>query len=760
MNRLPDELFRELLSTFQNEAKERLESANKAMLALEEEQDAERVRGLVADLFREVHSLKGASGALGLTEIQELSHRLETLFERARGGALLPREHHDLIYRALDAIAALVAGTYEAGKGPETAGVRAALDAAAAVRPPAPKPVESKALAEPQPGAPETISKPEPAARISDETVRVATSKLDSLMGQVGELIVAVRASAQRAEEVGDLHADVVAWEKKWREARPRYSKIMADLSLANGSGISLSAESAAELRRLLAFVHDTDSHGQVLARCIADVRHRAGSDVWRMDRVVGGLQDQVRRTRMMPVSAVLSLFPRMVRDLARSLGKEVSLEILGGEIEADRSVLEQLKDPISHLIRNAVDHGIEAPEDRIRKGKARRGLIRMSASQKGDSIELVVSDDGAGMDVRRVRTVAARKGVVTAELAEAMPEREAMDLVFRSGFSTSPLITDISGRGVGLDVVRDRVERLNGLIEVTSELGRRTSFAITVPLSIATTQCLFVRVGSDVCALPVTNVSRIMRIEPHELGRAGGRDMVLIDERPIPLVRFADVLGVDGDEPDGDGARDVVVLGSAENRIAFAVEGLEGAEEVVIKALPEPFQRVRFVAGAAITGAGDVVVIINVGDLTRAAEGGVVPVGQRRSRDRQKLAVRPVVLIADDSIVTRTLEKNVLESAGYDVLVASDGGEAWNALETNRVDVLVSDVEMPLLDGFALTEKVRNEDRFRTLPVVLVTSLDSREYRERGIAAGADAYIVKHAFNQEHLLDTIRSLI
>ena len=753
MTQIPEDLLKELLVTFRTEAVERLGSANRAMVALEDEDDAARRQELVAVLFREVHSLKGASGAVGLTDIYELSHQLESLFESARSGEELRAEQHDEIYQALDTIASLVEGSADGGDDASPVEVEKRAD---------PPVIETHApeAEEPAGGAPLVDPAPaERAARISDETVRVATSKLDALMGQVGELMVAASGSKQRVNQVAGLHESILDRERKWRDVRPRYRKLLGDLADANGGGATLSGAAVKDLRALLSFVHESDARDQSLARDVSDLRRRVRSDHRRVDQVVSALQEEVRRTRMLPMTSVLSTFPRLVRDVARSLGKEVTLEIDGGDIEVDRSVLENIKDPITHILRNAVDHGIEAPDERSRRGKPPRAHIRIHARQKGDAIELELSDDGAGIDIRRIKVIAAKKGIVPEDVAEAMSDRDAMGLIFRSGFSTSPMITDVSGRGVGLDVVRDSVERINGLIEVTSETGVGTTFVITVPLSIATTQCLFVRAGEGVFAIPVTNVVRIMRVQQEDVGRADGRDALIVDNRPIPLVHLADVLGVERAESEETGGH-ALIVGSAEKSTAFIVEGFDGAQEVVIKGLPEPFQRVRFAAGATITGTGEVVMILNVGDLTRAARAsGAQRAGRREPKARVEQK-RPVVLIADDSIVTRTLEKNILEAAGYEVRIASDGLEAWNLLETAVIDILVSDIEMPHVDGYALTEKVRADERFATLPVVLVTSLDSRQHRERGIAVGADAHIVKQGFSQDRLLDTIQSLI
>jgi two-component system, chemotaxis family, sensor kinase CheA len=760
VTQIPEDLLRELLATFRTEATERLGSANRAMVALEDEPDPAHRRELVAVLFREVHSLKGASGAVGLSDIQELSHQLESLFESAREGESLPPERHDEIYHKLDAIGALVATVAE----PVDDGIAdlekfTAGEAVADPDPPAP--VEASRSEDPSPSAdqspPDQSPPGERPARISDETVRVATSKLDALMGQVGELMVASSGSERRVDQVADLHDAIIDRERRWREVRPRYRKLLGDLENANGGGATLSGAAVKDLRALLSFVHESDGRDQTLVRDVSDLRHRVRSDQRRFDQVVSALQDEVRRTRMLPMTSVFSTLPRLVRDVARSLGKEVTLEIDGADIEVDRSVLENIKDPLSHLLRNAVDHGIEDPDERVRKGKPRRARIQLLARQKGDAIDIKLTDDGAGIDLRRLKVIAVKKGFVTESVAEGMSDRDATSLIFRSGFTTSPMITDISGRGVGLDVVRDSVEKMNGLIEVSSEAGAGTSFVITLPLSIATTQCLFVAAGEGKFALPVTNVVRIQRVLPDDVVQAEGRDALLVDGRPTPLVHLADVLGVDRRETEGAGH--ALIVGSAEKCTAFLVEGFEGAQEVVIKALPEPFERVRFAAGATITGAGEVVMILNVGDLTRAARSGSSRTAKRDAKTTVEQK-RPVILIADDSIVTRTLEKNILEAAGYDVRIASDGLEAWNVLETAGVDLLVSDIEMPNVDGYVLTEKVRADERFSTLPVVLVTSLDSRAHRERGIEVGADAHIVKHAFSQDRLLDTIQRLI
>jgi two-component system, chemotaxis family, sensor kinase CheA len=371
------------------------------------------------------------------------------------------------------------------------------------------------------------------------------------------------------------------------------------------------------------------------------------------------------------------------------------------------------------------------------------------------------VADDGAGIDLARVRAKALERGLLTAEGADQADDRDVLDLVFRSGFSTAAEVTGLSGRGVGLDVVREHVERLGGIITLDTEAGRGTRFRLELPLTVATTLCLLVGAAGRPFGLPVTSVVRIERARAEDMGWVGGNRVVPVDGRPVPLVPAAALLGLQPQA--GSGASTVVVVGSAERRTALAVESLLGVQEVVIKPLPWPFAGVGGTAGAATLASGDVVMILNAADLTRpgyAGEPGRAATGPAPAPLDTAPAEQATVLVVDDSAVTRTLEKSILEAAGYRVRVAADGAAALDLLGREPCDLVVTDIEMPRLDGFSLTERVRADDRLRDLPVVLVTSLDSEDDRRRGVEVGADAYIVKGAFDQDRLLETIRRLI
>jgi two-component system, chemotaxis family, sensor kinase CheA len=808
----------QLVAIFGAEASERVQAMNRHLLALEADPSGDELDEQLAGLFREAHSLKGAAGAVGMAEVEAIAHRLESVFQGVRSGTLrLQPAAFDVLYAGVDAIGTLVPATID---GPhaevDVDATVAALERLAdpdtpqpapgtpqpaprtpqpAPRTPQPAPLpdtpeprpradgapEREGSPTPGPGGPAVHSprpgsgdpavhspppgsgdpvvhgpppasgdpaaqRPQPAApgppahpAAAEETIRVAVAKLDTLMNQVGELVVARIAADQQLGELRHLQQELAQWELAWRAARPGRRPPDAG-SLARF--VEAGAGRLGGIRRRV----------DLLARgCRAEGR--------RLAQAVDELRDEVRRARMLPVSTVFDGFPRLHRDITRELGKEADLEIRGGGVEVDRAVLEQLRAPLTHLLRNALDHGLEAAEARAAAGKPRRGSVVVAAVQREGVLQIEVADDGAGIDVARVKARGLERGLLTAEAAERTDDRDLLDLIFRSGFSTAAEVTGLSGRGVGLDVVREHVERLHGTITVDTEIGRGTSFRLELPLTVATTLCLLVGAAGRPFGLPVTNVVRIERVGDQGTGSVGGSPVLLVDGRPIPLASAAGLLGLR--QPAGPDAGTVVVVGSAERRTAVTVDSLLGVQEVVIKPLPWPFARVRGTAGATTLASGEVVMILNAADLTRPGH----PTGPSvATREPSAEAATPhrqaTVLVVDDSAVTRTLEKGILEAAGYRVRVAADGAAALDLLRREPSDLVVTDVEMPGLDGFSLTARIRADDGLRDLPVVLVTSLDSEDDRHRGVEVGADAYIVKGAFDQDRLLETVRRLI
>ncbi|HWB60594.1 MAG TPA: response regulator, partial [Chthoniobacteraceae bacterium] len=464
------------------------------------------------------------------------------------------------------------------------------------------------------------------------------------------------------------------------------------------------------------------------------------------------------------PFSTVLGVFPRFVRELSREQGKEVRLDIYGGEIEIDRRILERMKDPLTHIIRNCIDHGIELPAQRVEKGKPPGGSITIGISQRdGGNVELLISDDGAGIDIAKLKAATLKAGLLSPEKTASLSGRDALMLACQTGISTSPEVTDISGRGLGLAIVKDITEKMNGTLDIESEPGRGTTFRITLPLTLARFRGIVVREGEAMFVLPTGSVERVARVATADVRTVGNRETISLDDAALSLARLGGVLALprknESETPRTSHA--VIVLGAAGRRIAFAVDEILNEQEVLVKPLPKQLGNVRNISGATILSSGHVVPILNVPDLIDAAvdagaAAAVVPAAPARTAAPRKKSL----LVAEDSITSRTLLKNILENAGYAVETAVDGIDAFTKLRGGVFDLLVSDVDMPRMNGFGLTAKVRADAKYASLPVILVTALDSREDREHGIDVGASAYIVKSSFDQSNLLETIRRLI
>ena len=767
---LNDDLERQLLALFVVEAGEHLQAMNRSLLAMESHPAGTLDPKTFAETMREAHSLKGAARAVNLDRIERLAHGLESLFQRLQLGKMqLSPPVFDLAYRILDSMGGLVQAAGGQGPAPaglEDAGLLAQLEAllpvpqvplAAPIDPPDLS--EAKILAGSDRAAPpaQAASGTESAA----ETVRITTRRLDALLARMGELQVARLGAEQRLTDARLLQENLAGWESEWRKTRPHFHRLLRGLEAAGAAA----AQQARDERPVFEYVQTSEVRLRALREELDALQRALQADQRRLSQAAAGLDEEISQARLQPVSTIFTAFARMVRDLARSHGKQASLLLLGTETGADRAVLEQLHDPLMHLLRNAVDHGIEPPEVRQKSGKPPQAVITLKAARQGGSLVIEVGDDGAGIDVAAVVAAAVSKNLLSSQAAEALSQREALWLIFNSGLSTSPIVTDLSGRGVGLDIVRQHVEDLHGLIDVVSQPGQGTRFTLTVPLSVATTLCLRFQVGTrpHEFALPVTNVIRLLRVAPGQIGSAEGRPVIRVDGEPVALLNLTDVLrlpaaprpfGVRADEPLVG-----ILLGSAEKRAVFLVDAILGAHQMVIKRLPPPLLRVRHISGAAILGTGAVLLLLEPSDLLRTAEGtraALQPVAQPQTRP----AAAPIILVADDSITTRTLEKNILQMAGYRIHLAADGLDAWTYLQDGECDLLVSDVTMPRMTGFELAARLRADPRFTSLPIILVTSLDSPEEREQGIQSGADAYITKGAFDQEQLLDTVRRLI
>jgi two-component system chemotaxis sensor kinase CheA len=637
-----------------------------------------------------------------------------------------------------------------------------------------PEPPKSPVTNEPEPAVPVSsvaqLEPPQPTtlqSPSSDETIRVSVSKLDSLMEQLSELLVTKIHAQQRLEQVREAQEFMALWQKEWVAVRSAYSRLARHgvNHESTGEELMASASRRKELENLLEYVGASQERMREMSGLIDTLYREYNSDTLQMALVIDGLEDEIKRVRMLPFNTITGTFARMVRDIVQTHGKQAVLEITGGEVEMDKRILEQIKDPLIHLLRNALDHGIEKPEQRLALGKPAHGTIKLAVEYSGKDVTITVADDGAGMDIEAIRRSAVRRNIPN---AVAFTESELVELIYHTGFTTNPIITDVSGRGVGMDVVRNNIESLHGQINLVWTPNQGSCFILTVPTSLTSSHGLLVRVSDQAFAIPLNSIIRILQISPEEVVSLGGQDTLRYDGKPILLVHLGDVLGLPHLNRSRNGASrlPVVVLSAVERRMAFVVDELINEQEVVIKGLGRQLTRVGGIAGASVMGNGEVTLILQVADLIKLAVHGNnrSVLGPAQPSEIAIVAETPAqrrILVVDDSITTRTLEKNILEAAGYDVKLANDGLEAINLiLSTDLPDLIISDIAMPRLDGFELTKKLKNDENTGRIPVILVTSLDSQEDKARGIEVGADAYIVKSSFDQTNLLETIEQLI
>lgn len=762
-----DNFLKRLLATFTVEAREHIQAIAAGLVELEKAPTEEGRIRLLDTIFRSAHSLKGAARTVNATDIEALCQSLENVFAALKRGEMtLSLELFDLLHQVVEALGALlqfVDAEPTALPKPRVTGLIESLQTVLTQNL-SPKPREL-----PEKPMEVLAAAPVEVARTSSEdkrdiadTVRVSTAKLDAVLLQAEELLSAKLAATQHATKLRQLQAQPSAWKKTWAKLRPDVRTIRQSLeSKKNGNG---DLPARPQLLRLVEFLEWSQDFVASLETELIDLAKTAERDQRSVGGMVDNLLDEMKKVVMQPFSTLLDVFPRFVRELSRDQGKNVELVIRGGDIEIDRRILEEMKDPLIHLVRNCLDHGIEAPAGRAQKGKPPRGTLTLGiAPRNGSNVELLITDDGAGIDAGRVKATAVKLGLLSVEKAAALSDKEALFLIFQSGISTSPIITDISGRGLGLAIVKEKVEKLNGALSIETEPGQGSTFRIILPLTLARFRGIIVRVDEQVFVLPTSNVERVARVKKEDIQTVENRETIALNGEALSLVQLAEALALPqktaaNGQPDG---QPVIVLAAANQRIAFVVDEVLNEQEVLVKTLGKQLVRVRNFAGATVLGSGKVAPILHVPDLMRSAV-RASETGTRASTPSAQTveAKKQSVLVAEDSITSRTLLKNILEAAGYQVETSVDGIDALTKLRSGTFDLVVSDVDMPRMNGFGLTVKIRADKKLAELPVVLVTALESREDREHGIDVGADAYLVKSSFNQSNLLEIIRRLI
>ena len=797
----------ELREVFQTASEEHLQNLDDGFLYLEKNpQDLNKLE----ELLREAHSLKGDAGMLGVKDVSTLAHQIENLLGAIKQGRVIfSSEVSDCLFQALDALRKLVqeASTGEPS-GVKTFQVMASLIAAEGqssleTQPSNDTPVLEQqnlevsdiievetiksSLEEPpqishkelvnnlnyspseEPINPSvsSLSSPVNSSSINDdkvtfdgnahriETIRVSTRQLDALMTQTGELTVTKIRIVHRLSEVEAL---TLLWEEWSRDAFVNRF-VLNDLE-------AQSTKTHKAIEQLHNYYNRASQHLEKLGELVNQLRGSLYEDTARLEIISNELEDDIRTLRLLPLSTIFNRFSRMVRDLARQQNKQVEMIIEGGETRADKRILEEMKDPLMHLLRNAVDHGIESPEERQQYGKSPVAQIRLRGYQTATSVVIEVSDDGRGIDPEQIKQTALKRGLYPPEELEIMTSKQLQALIFSPGFTTRTLVTEISGRGVGMDVVRNNVEQLKGSIELESVPTKGSTFRMRLGTALATTHVLIVGVQSISYGIPVEFVLTTRLVSPSELFPLEGRDTIIFKEQPLYVAQLSELLELESSHQEMNHSTSFpcIVLKVGEEKLGVFVDALIDEQDVVLKSQSQLLKRVRNIAGATILGTGEVCMILNALDLIKSAHkhlkynkkfGKIGDESHQNSRQQKS-----VILLVEDSIATRTQEKRILEAAGYEVITAVDGLDGFNKLKTHSVDALISDVQMPNLDGLSLTAKIRENQDYNELPIILVTSLASDEDKRRGAEAGANAYITKSSFNQQVLLDTLKRLI
>ncbi|MBM4055134.1 MAG: hybrid sensor histidine kinase/response regulator [Planctomycetes bacterium] len=795
MNEREIEFQKRLLATFKIEAEEHIKEMSADLLKMEENPPHHEQIKIIEKIFREAHSLKGAARAVNLPGIEKICQSLETVFSSMKHeGRKLSVGKYDVLHNAVDCMSKILVSPEEnreisellqriegliSDDGSDT--VRSEeypqkyVDESMGTNAEKELPEERVADSMEEDDLIEKKREANAAGQKNDSVeretshakmLRVAAAKLDAIFFKVEEMLSLKQISLLRANELSRISNIMSDWDSKWSDvySSARKTFLLQEKSETRKEGMERNPAYSDSLMEFLEWNHNR-------IKALEEGINGLAGNSKRDHRMIAGMVDElledVKKILMMPFSSVLEGFPKVVRDISRNQSKNVNLLIKGGEVEIDKRILEEIKDPLMHIVRNCIDHGIEKTEERLRRNKKPQGTISLSIHQtNSNQVEIRISDDGAGINIEKVKKSAIKSGFAKEDHINSMDDKEALSLVFQSDISTSPIVTDISGRGLGLAIVREKTEKLGGQAHVETKINVGTTFRIVLPLTLATFRGIIARVAGQKFAIPTISVEQAMRVNTNDIKQIEGKDTIFFDGNSVPLIKLQDVLRISNGKKHISGDRGnseylaTLIINVSHKRIAFCVDEIVDEQEVLVKSLGKQLVRVRNIAGATILGSGEVVPVVNVYDLIQSAinissSSVAKDIQQETSEKRRK-----TILIVEDSITSRMLLKNILESGGYTVKTAVDGIDGLSKLKTEEYDLVVSDVDMPRMNGFALTAKIRGDKKLSEIPVILVTSLGSREDRERGIDAGANAYIVKSSFDQSNLLETVKRFI
>ena len=719
--------------------------------------EADPTPARIEPLMRAAHSIKGAARIVGLDRAVTLAHAMEDLLSAAQHGKhKLTAEEIDLLLRGNDVFkrlaqvepAAIPPRLEQAADAIQA--ISQALQAALAAPAPAagqtaPPPSAAAPVAPPPPIAPPAPPPPAPDAKADTSIVRVQSENLNRLMGLAGECLVQTKSLP--------LLSAALLRIKFVHQALQAAVEHLA----RNQPGVASAEELRLKFNELL---NQSSQMSQLLAQQIA----RLDAYSWRMEYLSNRLYDEVIASRMCPLADGVHGFPRMVRDLARQQGKKVNFRIVGEKTLVDRDILELLESPLTHLLRNAVDHALEPSQDRVKAGKPEEGAIVLEARHGGGMLQVSVRDDGRGIDHETLRRKVVEKGYVTREMAVNLTREELIDFLFLPGFSTAEKVTEISGRGVGMDIVQSAVNRVGGAVRVESQLGAGTAFHLQLPLTLSVLRALLVEIDGGLYAVPLARIDRLLHPAAAELQTLEERQFCVVDkdQEPVGIIQARQVLQL-ADQGPVSARVPIVVLSDRLNRYGLVVDRLIGQRELVVLPLDARLGKVPNISAGAVMEDGLPVLILDVDDLVRSIDNLLTHGKLARVRDGTQArgaAARKHVLVVDDSLTVREVERKLLEHRGYEVSVAVDGMDGWNILQTGTTDLVISDIDMPRMNGIELVRRIKQAPHLARLPVMIVSYKDREEDRLAGLQAGANYYLTKSSFHDETLLAAVRDLI
>lgn len=782
--------IQEILEDFLIEAFELIEQIDQDLVELEAKPDDLE---LLNSIFRVAHTVKGSSSFLNFDVLTKLTHHMEDVLNKARRAELkITPEVMDVVLESVDMMKDLLNGIRDYGNDTDVGidiedicirleavsnGDEIPQDEEAIAQAKEQKQEEVKEedkskneeIAEEKTEQSEDTSEQEDYSNLSDEEVEAEIERLLQEKQEEKKKKKAKKEQSGGEDKKPKPNTDTAPV----AASKPKESETNAPAKKQANSS-SLEQTIRVEVKRLdhlMNLIGELVLGKNRLLKIYDDVEERYEGEKFleELNQVVSAislvttdLQIAVMKTRMLPIAKVFNKFPRMVRDLSRELGKSIELEISGEDTELDKSIVEEIGDPLVHIIRNSCDHGVESAEDREAKGKNATGLIELKAYNEGNHIVIEIADDGKGLDADLLRSKAIERGMITEREADTMSDKEAFNLIFKPAFSMAAKVTNVSGRGVGMDVVKTNIEKLNGIIDIDSELGRGTIIKMKIPLTLAIIQALLVGAQEEFYAIPLASVLETVRIPLEEIYTIEGKNVLRLRDEVLSLVRLSDIFGVKQVFDSGEHAY-VVVIGLAESKLGVIVDTLVGQEEIVIKSMGDYLQGIDGVAGATIRGDGRVTLIVDVDALMELAKNINVDI-KASVQNEAKTKEKPsdyMVLIVDDSKMDRNIMKKSMEPIGVSTMEASNGQEALNMIKSGEhdFDAILIDIEMPRMDGYTLAAEIRKYSKYKNLPLIAVTSRTSKSDRLRGVESGMTEYITK-PYSPEYLESVVRKNI